>query len=218
MTPAGSPPPATAPEEDDPLRVDTVARKEQIDAAHQVPGHPAHQAIAEEMELHAGVVAEVVILAARSIGFGIVFGAMERMRPAFAVADLVDDEDEAASPCPGHAHVLQLAIAFVAVMGMGDQDARHRLAWFSRDVQVARHPLAGPALVDQVLDGKAVAVYGARCADVELGRRQGIFAQRLAQVLDPLVTEFFPLFARFYFGPFLAVTGVNQGGAVPMSR
>ena len=49
-------------EQDDPLRVDALPREQQVDAAHQVPGHPAHQAVAQELQLHSAVVPEIVVL------------------------------------------------------------------------------------------------------------------------------------------------------------
>src|SRR5581483_7281035 len=98
----------------------------------------------------------------------------------FAVAHLVDDEDEATGPRPGHAHVLKLVLRLIAVVGVSDQDSWHRLPRLSRDVQVARHPLSRPALVDHVLDLEAVALDGASHADVRLAGLR-ILAQRATQ-------------------------------------
>src|SRR5262249_54081800 len=139
----------------------------------------------------------------------IILVAIERVRAAFAVADLIDDEHKAAGPCPRHTHVLQLAIPLAAVMSVGDQDARHRLGRFRWNVQVADDPLPGPTLVDELLDDEAVAVDGAGGADVELRRRRGEVAERLAQPIDPNIAELFPLLTRLDLLPLHAVARVD---------
>src|SRR5207249_4351524 len=49
-------------QQDDPLRVDSRAGAEHVQAAHQVPDHPAHETLAGDLELQPGLVAEVIIL------------------------------------------------------------------------------------------------------------------------------------------------------------
>jgi hypothetical protein len=97
-------------EQDDALLVDARPGHQQIDAAHQVPRHPTDQLVADQVQLHAGVVAEVVILPAGAERPRIVRGAAERVLPALAVAELVHHQHQAAEPGPGDAHVLKLAL------------------------------------------------------------------------------------------------------------
>ena len=103
-------------------------------------------------------VAEVVVLPARLVRLVVVGRAVERMRPAFAVTDLIDDEDQATGPGPGHAHVLQFRVLLAAVVGMGEEDPRHRLAGLGGDVERASPSLeeSRSALVGDVLDVETV--------------------------------------------------------------
>src|SRR5947209_3526194 len=81
-----------------------------VQAAHQVPGHPAHQALADQVQLRAGGVAEIVILPAGPEGTRVVGLAAERVLPPLTVAEVVRDQHQAPAAGPGHAHVLELAL------------------------------------------------------------------------------------------------------------
>ena len=93
-------------QEDDAVLVDAGAGQQQVQAAHQVPDHPAHQALADEVQLHAGVVAEIVVLPADPEGVRIVGLGAERVLPPLAVAEVVHDQHQATAagprscPCP----------------------------------------------------------------------------------------------------------------------
>src|SRR5207245_7333931 len=93
------------PKQNDALLVDARPGPQQIHAATQVPRHPADQAVADDMELHADVVAEVVILPAGAKRARITLLIAERMLAALPVAELIHHEHETPQPSPGHAHV-----------------------------------------------------------------------------------------------------------------
>ena len=80
------------PDQDDPSRIRATMGEEHIDPAHEIPGHPADQALAGERELDPDIEAEVVVLPAGAEGPGVVVGGAERMLPALAVTDLIHDE------------------------------------------------------------------------------------------------------------------------------
>ena len=91
------------PEQDDPVLVDGRLLQQHVDAAHQVPRHPAHQRLADDRQLQRGVVAEVVVLARRAEGLGVVLLGAEVVLPPLAVAEVVGHEHGTPGPCPRHA-------------------------------------------------------------------------------------------------------------------
>src|SRR5213595_414728 len=95
VTAAGSPPPATEPSMT--IRCGSIigSFQEQVDAAHQVPDHPFHQALAGHIELHAQCVTRVVALPEPGLRLD-----------ALAGAELVHDEHGGPGSCPRHPEVL----------------------------------------------------------------------------------------------------------------
>ena len=80
---------------DNTLRIDIGSFQEQVDAAHQVPDHPFHQALAGHIELHAQCVTRVVALPEPGLRLD-----------ALAGAELVHDEHGGPGSCPRHPEVL----------------------------------------------------------------------------------------------------------------
>src|SRR5262249_21042632 len=139
------------------LRINARLLQEHIDAAHQVPYHPADQAFADQVQLHAFVVPEVIILPANAEWTGKRRSIDERMLPPFAVAGHVGNDDYAALPGPADAHVLQFALRFRVVVTMADDDAGHGVAVLLGQVAICGNHKPRPRFKDDILDDETVA-------------------------------------------------------------
>lgn len=155
-------------DQDDAFRVDPRLGQQDVDAAHQVPDEPAHQAVADQVEQDGVVVAMVVILSADGERSGMILFAAEGMLPALTVAQVIRDQDQAAGPRPGHGHVLPLANLPGLLMAQDDDDAGHRLGWPGRAIEIGADQQPGPAFIDQVIDAKPVAFLRAGHAQLQV--------------------------------------------------
>jgi hypothetical protein len=107
--------------------------------------HPAHQALARQVQLQAIVIAEVIVLAREGKIFGKILRAAEGMLAPLAVPQVIGHEHRAAAASPGRPHVLQLPLRLGAVVTVRQQNARHRRERLVRQVQIGGHEPAGAA-------------------------------------------------------------------------
>ena len=123
------------------------------------------------------------------------------MLPAFAVAEQIGNEDIAADTGPRHAHVLKLALRLRIVMRRHDDDPRRSGRQRIGPVEFRRHPLPGPAFVDDVVDLETVAYQRARHVNRDGCRKRREGAERRLQLRDPGRHEVFPRFLRVDLAP-----------------
>ena len=147
-------------QDDDLLLVHSRMGHQDIDAAHRVQDHPAHQAFADQVELNAGIRPRIVILPGPIELAGITFGVGKRMLPALAVAELVRHEHDTTEFCPVDPHVLKLGLALGLVKAVDEKQAGHRGGWFRRPIEVRRDRQPRPALEYQVIDAITIAFDG----------------------------------------------------------
>ena len=104
-------------------------------------------------------------------------------------------EYQATRASPQSAHVLKLAMLLWRVVGMANQQARHRLARLGGHVQIGSDPQPGPALEDEVVHAESVALRRPNDLQAEIARLFGKRPDCLAKQADLLVPEPLPLFA-----------------------
>jgi hypothetical protein len=204
------------PQQDEPTAVHPGPRQQHVGAPADVVRHPADQALADQMQLHPGVVAEPVVLPPHAERARERRGVGEGMGAAFAVAGHVRDDDRASGPRPKDAHVLQLRLRLGVVVAVDDDQPGGGLrGGGGRTVEVGRHDQAGAALEDQVLDHHALGLGRAGDAEPQVGRRFGRAPQRLPQRGDPCVAEALPIGLRIQPPPRLGLptAGLAQPGA-----
>ena len=181
--------------------IDARSPRDERRAGHDVADHPTHQAFADERQLHPRVVPKVVVLPRRTILTRVLLLGGERVRPSFAVTELVHHQHDRAAPRERHPHPLQFALRLRRVMAVDDQDARHFFPRGSRRVDVGRDPHAGARLKRDVLDPIAVAVDSTGRVKRARLSRQGIERERTSQMREPHVAKRFPIGPRLHGVP-----------------
>ena len=182
--------------QNDAVLVDARLLKQHIDAAQEVPRHPAHEAVADARELQVRVEPEEVILATHAVRLVEVHRGVEVVVAAFAVAELIGHEYRGARAGPRHAHVLQFAVGLRSVVGVCEDDARHLLRRLRGKVEVRAHPEPRSRFIHDVVNREAFTLKLASGRDPHVLRHVREGAERFSKFPDAFVAVLFPLLLR----------------------
>src|SRR6516162_9472819 len=114
------------------------------------------------------------------------------MLAAFAVAQLIQDQDQATLPRPEYAHLLKLALGLRVVVAVDQEHARHGRTERLGNVEISGDEKPRAALKDHVLDVMTLPGQGLRDVESEIPGRGLGGSERVPKEPDLLVPIAFP--------------------------